>query len=119
VSKRDAPRRTKTSRTPGQQPRGLDAAAYPALASFLKGYLHQDFPEEHGSVAAATAAFSRDASPDERRLLMGDLQRLLEEAERTSSRTLGRFVTRDLGSAWAPRSAGELADILRTLRGGD
>ncbi len=34
---------------------------YPQLEAFFCGYLHQDYPEEHGTVAGAVAAFRRDA----------------------------------------------------------
>ena len=36
--------------------------AFPSLAAFLRGYLHEDFLEEHGSLRGAVEAFCRDAS---------------------------------------------------------
>ena len=40
---------------------------YPQLEAFFCGYLHQDYPEEHVTVAGAVAAFRRDARATERR----------------------------------------------------
>ena len=37
---------------------GLRREAFPALTAFAKGYLHEDFPEVHGSARDAAAAFS-------------------------------------------------------------
>ena len=37
---------------------GLRREAFPALTAFAKGYLHEDFPEIHGSARVAAAAFS-------------------------------------------------------------
>ena len=42
-------------------------STYPQLEAFFGGYLHQDFVEEHGTLAGAVAAFARDASVRERR----------------------------------------------------
>jgi hypothetical protein len=97
----------------------LDATSFPALAAFLKGYLHQDFGQEHGSVSAAAAAFCRDASPDERRQLVTELQRLLDVTDVSPARAVARFISRDLGSAWSPRSRRDLAGMLAVLRAHD
>ena len=114
VTKR-APSRAPRSNTE-RRPASLTAGKFPALAAFLKGYLHQDFPEEHGSVSAAVAAFCRDASAEERGRLAAELARLLAQAKALPSSVVGRFVTRDLGSAWSPGSTSELADILSARR---
>ena len=38
-------------REPGAKTRGLTREAFPALRAFVRGYLHQDFEEVHGSAA--------------------------------------------------------------------
>lgn len=89
---------------------------FPALSSFVRGYLHEDFSEVHGSVRAAAAAFCVDATEDERRQLAEELQALLRIAASRSIHDLRRFVTRDLGSRWEPASRDELADLLDLVR---
>jgi hypothetical protein len=44
----------------------LNRHEFPALTAFLRAYLHEDFPEEHGTTRAATIAFRRDATLGER-----------------------------------------------------
>jgi hypothetical protein len=84
--------------------------------AFVRGYLHEDFPEIHGSVRDAAAAFSRDASPDERRLLRHELESLLRAAADRPARELRRFVTAELGSRWEPGSREDLVALLELFR---
>ena len=83
---------------------------FPALSSFVRGYLHEDLPEVHGSARAA--AFCKDVDPDERRRLVEELEALMSIAAGRSIRDLRRVVTRDLGSRWEPESRDELAELL-------
>ena len=80
---------------------------FPALASFLSGYLHEDFLVEHGSPGQAAAAFLADASPDERRQVDDELRRLLTD---TRGWPLGdlRRALKILGAAWSPSDRSEL-----------
>jgi hypothetical protein len=89
---------------------------FPAFTSFARGYLHEDYPEVHGSARAAAAAFCADASPDERQQLASDLAGLVRIAASWSIRDLRRFVTKDLGSRWEPKSHEELAELLDVIR---
>jgi hypothetical protein len=101
---------------PAKPAPSLDKGEFPALTAFLRGYLHEDFVEEHGSAREAAAAFCRDASPEERRRLAEQIARLVEAARGLPPTALRRFVTRDLGSGWAPQSAADLADLLKVIR---
>ena len=94
----------------------LRREAFPTLTAFVRGYLHEDFPEIHGSVRAAAAAFSRDASPDERRLLAQELESLLRTTAARPARELRRFVAAELGSGWEPGSRQELVALLELIR---
>lgn len=89
---------------------------FPALASFVRGYLHEDFLEVHGSALAAAAAFCADATEDERRQLAQELAALVRVAAGRPVRDLRRFITRDLGSRWDPASPRELAALLDLVR---
>jgi hypothetical protein len=84
--------------------RHVEPARYPALASFLRGYLHEDFATEHGSPAAAAAAFRQAATPTERRRLASDWARFRSGTQGLLFREVVRQLTQELGSAWAPRS---------------
>jgi hypothetical protein len=92
--------------------RASRASDFPALMSFFRGYLHEDFPEEHGSAAAAATAFCVDAGPDERRQLAQELETLVRLAASRPVRDLQRFITRDLGSRWKPASRDEIVELL-------
>jgi CdiI immunity protein len=94
-------------------PRGSD---FPALASLVRGYLHEDFPEVHGSAVAAATAFCADAGPDERSRLAQELEALAAFAANRPVRDLQRFLTRDLGSRWEPKSRKEIVELLDTVR---
>jgi len=90
----------------------LDPDEFPCLRVFVRGYLHEDFVQVHGSPLAAATAFCGDASPEERERLNREIAALVEMTEGGSPRAPGRFLTESLGSHWAPRST----DELRALR---
>jgi hypothetical protein len=94
----------------------LSRDAFPALKNFLRSYLHEDFPEVHGSVRAAAAAFCADASAEDRRQLAGELESLTNLLASRPARVLRRFVTDDLGSRWELKSRGELVELLALIR---
>lgn len=91
-------------------------SGFPVLTSLLRGYLHEDFPEVHGSVVAAVSAFCADASPEERRKLEGELETLLKWAGRRPTRDVQNFVTNELRSRWEPASRDEILQMLEAVR---
>jgi hypothetical protein len=99
----------------GESTATLRREAFPTLTAFVRGYLHEDFPAIHRSVRAA-AAFSRDASPDERRLLAQELELLLRATSARPARELRRFVAAELGSRWEPGSRQDLVALLELFR---
>jgi hypothetical protein len=99
-----------------QAPR-LRGEAYPAVAGFFRGYLHEDFLEVHGSLAAAAAAFIKDADAAERQQLTEELAALAAALRDRPLRQVRKFVTEDLGSRWAPESR-QLERLLELLRQG-
>src|SRR5882724_5572195 len=44
----------------------VSAGTFPALRRFLRGYLHEDWPEDHDTPAEAAEQFCEDASAEER-----------------------------------------------------
>ena len=96
--------------------RALRGSDFPALSGFLRGYLHEDFPEVHGSAVAAAVAFCADADAGERRELAKELETLVEFAANRPARQLQRFVTRELGSRWQPTSPDDIVELLEAIR---
>lgn len=96
----------------------LDAAALSALASFARGYLHQDLTAEYADAPGATVAFCLEASAEERAALAADLARLIDGARGWPPATLARFFTNELRAAWTPSSLADvhtLADVVRGM----
>lgn len=100
--------------TPSRRPL---ADTYPQLEAFFCGYLHQDFPEEYGDLAGAVAAFRRDASPAERRAVKREWNAFRAETTDATLKTIGGYLSKGLGSAWAPRRRSDL-EALDALLGG-
>jgi FMN phosphatase YigB (HAD superfamily) len=94
----------------------LRAADLPALAAFARGYLHEDLLVEHGSATNAAAAFARDASPDERRQLVDDLEQLLRAFEGRHASRVAKFFSDELRAAWTPASLDDVQALLAFLR---
>ncbi len=89
---------------------------FPTLRNFLRSYLHEDFPEVHGSVRAAAAAFCSDASPEDRRRLADELESLMNTLGDRPMPVLRRFLAEDLGSRWELKSREELTELLDLIR---
>jgi len=88
---------------------------YPALKAFARGYLHEDYLQEHGSAKAAALAFCADASLEERRQVKRELLAVSGEAQLPYHDAV-KFFTHELKSAWQPASPAELEELLKILR---
>ena len=113
MSKHRATRSTQSTRP--TRPTGLRRQAFPAFAAFVRGYLHEDFAEVHGSVSAAAAAFCADANPVERQALAQELSKLVTITADRPLSEFQRFVQRELGGAWNPDSQTELEDLVKLV----
>jgi hypothetical protein len=89
-------------------------AQYPALSSFLSGYLHEDFALEHQTPAGALAAFLEDASAEERRALRDEWTRFQSATGRLAWADMRRVFC-GLGGAWRPSSCLELKGVFEAL----
>jgi len=101
------------------RPADLRREAFPALANFLTGYLHEDYPVTHGSLANAVRAFIADAAPAQRRQLVEELETLTRRLSGRQLRVVRRFITADLRSRWEPRSHDDLRQLLDLFRGSE
>jgi hypothetical protein len=96
-----------------RRPPSADATAddYPQLEALFCGYLHQDYPEEHGDIAGALAAFRRDARAPERRAVKKEWKAFRVATDGETLKAIGEKLTRGLGGAWAPRKRADLAAL--------
>jgi hypothetical protein len=77
------------------------AAEFPALRSFLRGYLHQDMKDEYGSPEEAAREFCADASGDERAAVAEEWSRFLASMRGEPLAVLNQVLTGPLGSSHA------------------
>lgn len=90
---------SKTSTAPSA---AFSAADFPQLQEFLRGYLHEDFKEEHGSALGALDEFCYSATKRERQALKRDLDAFVTLIAGKPFDKVRDWWTRDLGSAWLP-----------------
>jgi len=84
---------------------------FPELQRVFAGYLHEDFPEEHGTAAAAIRAFYADAGEFERHKFKQEARRFLEPTRPLDFEDVKVLVGR-LGSRWMPASRTDLESVL-------
>jgi len=84
---------------------------FPELQRVLRGYLHEDFLDDHPSAAAALRSFRADADDEEWRRFSADVQRFLDITERLDFKTVKAFLAR-LGCRWTPPSRDALVELL-------
>jgi hypothetical protein len=89
----------------------VTAADFPALRRVFAGYLHEDFPVEHGTPAAALEAFLEDADTTECRRFAKDARRFLARTAALEFAAVQELVGR-LGSRWTPPSREALVALL-------
>jgi CdiI immunity protein len=90
-------------------------ADLPALAAFARAYLHEDLIAEYGSAPKAAAAFAQDASADERRQLLADLNRLLHALAHYPANRAARYFTKELHASWSPGSADDVRSLVTAI----
>lgn len=88
------------------------AEHYPQLSAFLRGYLHEDFQFEHGTVLAARAAYFSQASFEERHEFAEDCQRFLRVIDGVPLNSVREVLRRVFLCAWSPRTLVEVAAVL-------
>ena len=79
----------------------IEAADFPALRSFLRGYFHQDMKDEYGSPEEAAREFCADASSEERSAVSKEWARFLEKTGKLPLDQINRLLTGTLGSSYS------------------
>jgi hypothetical protein len=86
---------------PKRQKGDIAPEDFPALRNFLRGYFHQDMKDEYGSAPKAAEQFCRDASAEERDLLVIDWVGFLKKMEGQPLSEFNRVLTTTLSSAYS------------------
>jgi contact-dependent growth inhibition (CDI) system CdiI-like immunity protein len=90
------------SRKSGTEPvPPISAADFPALSSFLRGYLHQDMKDEYGSPEAAARSFWSDADEQERASVAEQWTQFLNRTDEHPLSEVNRVLTVTLGSSYS------------------
>ena len=82
---------------------------FPLLESFARGYLHQDMPEEYGSLSAALRMFMSDMSAKERQAFKHELEMVGTESAGLKE---CNALLATLGSSWQFRTEQEVQAFL-------
>jgi hypothetical protein len=86
----------------------------PALRSFLRGYLHEDWKQEYESAKQAARDFWEDADPEERDRVRSQWLTFVESAKGQPLEKISRRL-HELGCSWRPSSESDLDAITRAL----
>jgi hypothetical protein len=79
----------------------ISAAEFPALRTFLRGYLHEDMKDEYGSVAEAARRFCADASLEERAAVAAEWSNFLNQTRSQPLNAINAILTGPLGSSYS------------------
>ncbi len=81
---------------------------YKLLNQFFRAYLHQDFPEEYGSVAGALRQYRKDAGEADFRTFAAEWSEFVSEVRDFPSDEVRRVLLEDFGASWTLTSRHEL-----------
>jgi hypothetical protein len=82
---------------------------YPLLHQFFRGYLHQDFPEEYGSIAGALRQYRADVGEEEFTKFAAEWNAFLEATGELTAGDIDQILAGELGGSWHIASRREVA----------
>jgi hypothetical protein len=94
-----------------RKPAGNEAFNFPALRQFFRGYFHQDWVEEYGSVEEATRQFCEDATTPERQQVATQWELFLQQHQNQPLDEINRILSHHMGGACRLTDASELRQI--------
>ena len=97
-------------------PPQIDSRDFEALREFLRGYLHEDYVQEYGTMEKAVQQFARDADPQQRAEVARGWMRFVELTRSQPLQVVVRLLTSSLGSAWLPNQLEQLEELTRLLQ---
>ena len=89
---------------------------YPLLRQFFGGYLHQDFPEEYGSVAGALRRYREDAGADEFARFAAEWNTFLAETRDLEAAEIDNILSTEFGGSWRVASSQEIARFTEAVQ---
>ena len=92
----------------------IRAPKYSALRDFLRGYLHEDFAEEHGTLDKAVRDFKQHSDWDEAALVAHQLHNFITENQGEPIEDVNKALSR-LGCAYEFLNWDELLGFERLL----
>jgi hypothetical protein len=92
----------------------IRAPQYSALRDFLRGYLHEDFPEEYGTLAVVVRDFKHQADWDAAALVAHQFHNFITEHQGEPIEEVNKDLVR-LGSAYEFVDWDELLEFERLL----
>jgi hypothetical protein len=105
---------TKSGAAQGKLP--VSAGTFPALRRFLRGYLHEDWQEDHDSPAEAAQQFCEDASAEERQDVAREWEAFRQRTKNLSLPAAAALLGTQLGSAWQPKTLDQIDAISAVFR---
>jgi hypothetical protein len=94
----------------------VSAGTFPALREFLRGYLHEDWQEDHDSAAEAAQQFCEDASAEEREDVAREWEAFRERTKNLSLPAVSTLLSKQLGAAWQPQTSDQIEAISAVFR---
>lgn len=88
---------------------------WPALRQFVRGYLHEDWKQEHGTFERVVRQFCSDAGEEERRRVLAEWLQFIAANKDLSAETIGRQL-REMGSAWQPAGLSDITQVTEALQ---
>src|SRR5882672_8545968 len=89
----------------------VSAGTFPALRQFLRGYLHEDWQEDHNTPAEAAQQFCEDASAEERQDVAREWEAFRQRTKNLSLPATAALLSTQLGSAWQPKTPDQIEAI--------
>jgi hypothetical protein len=102
--------------TKSEVKRPVSAGTFPALRQFLRGYLHEDWQEDHDSPSGAAEQFCEDASAEERQDVAREWEEFRQRTKNLSLPTVSALLTKQLGAAWRPETSDQIEAISAVFR---
>jgi hypothetical protein len=94
----------------------VSAGTFPALRQFLRGYLHEDWQEDHDSPSGAAEQFCEDASAEERQDVAREWEEFRQRTKNLSLPAVSALLNKQLGAAWRPETSEQIEAISAVFR---
>jgi|SRR5450432_1315478 len=94
----------------------VSAGTFPALRRFFRGYLHEDWQEEHDSAAEAGEQFCEDATAEERQDVAREWEEFRQRTKNLSLPALSALLNTHLGAAWDPKTEEQIEALSAVFR---